>query len=138
MRSLVSLCALVVCGGALVGCTATPPKISWIHLGPRCRSRPPEAVSLYFTRSAVPRDFRVVARYEVRASGGDLTPAVRALLRRAAEDGSDAVLLERGVGAAVTVWSWLLLFVPLQERAHVLHASGLRFGPEGGASCPRS
>lgn len=129
---------VVLVAGGLGACAPPPPSITWVKVGPRCPSRAPEAVGLYFTRRAVPRPHAVVARYQIRSHGPDLGPAVGALLRRAAADGSDAVLLERGDGAAVTVWSWLLLFVPVSERAHLLHAKGLRYLPEGGGSCPRT
>jgi hypothetical protein len=126
MTRIVVAGALALALASSSGCAGPPPQLTWVHLGQGSALPRAPALPLYFTRQAVPPDLVAVARYQVRTRGNDLRRAMHALVRRAAADGSDAVLLERADGAAVTVWSWLLLLIPLKEHTVVLHAVGLR------------
>jgi hypothetical protein len=117
---------------ALTGCPNH--HVSWVSVAPPAPPRSPASVGIYFTRRAVPRPYRVVARYHVRASSSQLSRTLKRVVGKAARHGCDAIVVERAVGATQTVWSWVFLLIPITESAHVLDVVGVRFTAPGGLS----
>ena len=125
----------VLTGGLLLvtgGCAEM--RVSSLRLTACPPRRAPSEVRVLFTRRAVGRDFRVVARYQVRTQNMGWQAVLRRLRARAARDGADALLIERAVGDSSTVWSWALLLVPSVEHGRWLEVTAIRFQRPGGDS----
>lgn len=117
--------------GSAAGCTST--SMSWLKYEKCSPRRSPDQVQVFFTRKAIPYDYKVVAKYRVFTNSQRYAEVLRRVAVQAAKHGSDAIVVDQGYGSSTTVWSWLFLFIPVTEHTKVLMVSGIRYLPERGA-----
>lgn len=123
---------LVLCCVCALGAGCEHTSISYLKYEKCSPRRSPEGVQVFYTRKAIPHDYKVVAKYQVRTNSTRYQRVLRKVVKKAAKHGSDAIVVDQGYGASTTVWSWLLFFVPLTEHVKVLSVSGIRYLPVGG------
>jgi len=128
-KVLVLLLLFSVCAPSS-GCDHT--SISYLKYEKCSPRRAPEAVQVYFSRKAIPYDYKVVAKYQVRTSSLRYDSVLRKVAEKAAKHGSDAIVVDQGYGVSTTIWSWLFLFIPVTEHYKVLQVSGIRYLPAKG------
>jgi hypothetical protein len=112
------------------GCSHT--SISYLKYEKCSPRRSPERVQVFYSRKAIPHDYKVVAKYRVHTNSLRYQKVLRMVAKKAAKHGSDAIVVDQGFGASTTVWSWLLLLIPITEHVKVLSVAGIRYLPEGG------
>ena len=125
---LLLFCAL----GSATGCSHTTVRyFKYERCSPR---RAVEQVRVYYSRKAVPYDYKVVAKYQVVTNSRRYPKVLRKITKMAAKHGSDAIVVDHGFGASTTVWSWVFLFIPVTEHVKQLYVSGIRYLPAKGGS----
>lgn len=123
-KVLVLLLLFSVCAPSY-GCDHT--SISYLKYEKCSPRRSPEAVQVYYSRKAIPYDYKVVAKYQVRTNSLQYSSVLRKVAQKAAKHGSDAIVVDQGYGASTTLWSWVFLFIPITEHYKLFKVSGIRY-----------
>lgn len=134
MKKALALLLLTCACGPAGGCTGT--YMTWLKYEKCSPRRSPDLVQVFYSRKAIPHDYKVVAKYRVATNSQRYAKVLRKVAKQAAKHGSDAIVVDQGYGTSTTVWSWLLFFVPITEHTKVLMVSGIRYLPapaEGGS-----
>lgn len=118
---LLLFCAL----GSAPGCTHT--SVSFLKYEKCSPRRSTSQVQVFYSRKAIPNDYKVVAKYRVATNSRRYPQVLRKVSKMAAEHGSDAIVVDQGFGATATVWSWVFFFIPVTEHVKHLYVSGIRY-----------
>ena len=113
----------------MAACTYT--RLDWITPRKAPRRTNAEKIGLYFTKKAIKKPYRVISRYQITTTSSSFEQGLDKVQIRAAADGCDAILLEKGWRTKTTMVSWVFLFIPFGNKMAQLDFIGIRF-KEGG------
>ena len=100
--------------------------VGWITFEKNIKPKSPDKVEVYFTKSAILKNYTVIAKYSA-SNSIKLEEIISRTKEQAAKDGCDAIIFDNCSISSQSIISWLWLFIPIPANRSNFDFSGIRY-----------